>query len=169
MKLVKCLMVLAVALCVIPSMSKAQTVQAAGGGSSALFLELGQGTASGAATGTPCTWTSGKTANIVARDTRSAQGSGPGNTDEQGNIWVTWSAGSTGSCGSPSGTGINIYSYMQLDSVVGNKCYFMVDSGGVPGCIQIFNVAASAPGADLLPGYTDTNMPSNIQGALNNA
>ncbi len=167
MKFVERLMVLAVALCVIPSMSKAQTVQAAGGGSSALFLELGQGAASGAATGTPCTWTSGKTANIVARDTRPVPGGGS-NVDEQGNIWVTWSAGSTGSCGTPSGTGINIYSYMQLDSVVGNKCYFMVDSTGTPGCIQIFNVAASAPGANLLPGYTDTNMPSVIQGALNN-
>ena len=164
MKGLKHLMVLAIALCAIPSMVKAQsvTVQAAGGGSSALFLELGQGAASGAATSTPCTWTSGKSSNILARDTRTSP-----STDEQGNIWVTWSAGSTGTCASPNGTGINVYSYMQLDSVVGNKCYFMVDSSGTPGCVQIFNVAANASGANKLPGFTDTNMPSVIQAALN--
>jgi hypothetical protein len=161
MKFVKHLLVLAIALCAIPSMSKAQTVQAAGGGSSALFLELGQGAATSSITATPCTWTSGKSSSILARDNRTTTP-----TDEQGNIWVTWSKGSTGSCASPSGTGINIYSYMSLDSVVGDRCYFAVDSSGTAGCQQIFTIAAGTAGANKLPGFTDTALPSVIQSAL---
>src|SRR5580704_6719249 len=113
MKFVKHLLVLAIALCAIPSMANAQTVAAVGGGSSALFLELGQGAASGTGTGatnTPCVWTSGKSANVVARDNRTSPV-----TDEQGNFWVTWSTGSSGTCAAPAGAGIVIYSYIQLD------------------------------------------------------
>src|ERR1700722_3341844 len=130
MKFVKQLIVLAIALCAIPSMSKAQTVQAVGGGSSAITLELGQAaaTASGSGkTNTPCVWTIGKNANAVARDNRTTVPTGSP-TDEQGTFWVTWSAGSTGTCANPSGTGINVYSYIQLDSVVGDKCFFEGDS-----------------------------------------
>jgi len=165
MKFVKQVMLLAVALCAIPSLSQAQTVQAVGGGSSAIFLELGQGAAAGTGVGytnTPCTWTSGKSANIVARDTRTTPV-----TDEQGSFWVTWSAGSTGTCAAPAGTGINIYSYIQLDSVVGNKCYFMVDATGTPGCVQVLTVAAGTAGANKLAGYTDTPIPANIISAVN--
>jgi hypothetical protein len=164
MKFVKQVMLLAVALCAIPSLSQAQTVQAVGGGSSAIFLELGQGAANGSGVGftnTPCTWTAGKSANIVARDTRTTP-----STDEQGNMWITWSAGA-GTCAAPSGAGANIYSYMQLDSVVGNKCYFMVDAGGAAGCVQVLTVAAGTAGANKLAGFTDTPIPANIIAAVN--
>src|SRR5271169_3862818 len=164
MRFVKQVMLIAVALCAIPSLSQAQTVQAVGGGSSAIFLEMGQGAASGSGVGltnTPCTWTAGKSTSIVARDTRTSPA-----TDEQGNIWITWSAGSTGTCAVPAGTGINIYSYMQLDSVVGNKCYFMVDGSGTPGCVQVLTVSPGTGGQNKL-GTTDTGIPANIISALN--
>lgn len=162
MKFAKYFLMLAVALCAIASVSNAQTVQAVGGGSSAIFLQMGQGAATAAATSTPCAWTSGKSSNIVARDNRTSPA-----TDEQGDFWVTWSAGSTGSCASPSGTGINIYSGMKLDSVVGDKCYFEVDSSATPGCVQVFTVTALAAGANKLPGVTDTPIPQTIITALN--
>jgi hypothetical protein len=163
MKSVKYLVVLAIALCAIPSVSKAQTVQAVGGGSSAIFLEMGQGAATAAATSTPCAWTTstGGT-NVVARDNRTSTP-----TDEAGNIWVTWSAGSTGTCTAPSGTGINIYSDMKLDSVVGDKCYFEVDSSLTAGCVQVLTVTTPAAGSNLLPGITDTPLPEVIRAAVN--
>jgi hypothetical protein len=177
MKFAKHLMVLAIALCAIPGMVKAQGVNvvAVGGGSSALFLELGQGAQAGSGAGqtnTPCVWTSGKTANIVARDNRTTPVTGSP-VDEQGMIWVTWSEGNGSgvSCSNPlagsSTININVYSYMQLDSVVGNKCYFAVDSTGTAGCQQVFNVAANAPGANKLTGITDNTMPAVVQAALN--
>ena len=42
MKFAKYLLVLTIALCAIASVSNAQSIQVLGGGSSALFLELGQ-------------------------------------------------------------------------------------------------------------------------------
>lgn len=161
MKFVKYVIVLAIALCAIPSASKAQTVMAVGGGSSAIFLEMGQGAASGTYTGTTCVWTSKSDAvNIIARDLRTTP-----ETDESGNIWITWGPG-TGSCASPAGS-YNIYSYEQLDSVVGNKCYFEVDSSDTPGCVMGLTTAAGTAGANLLPGYTDTNLPAAVISALN--
>lgn len=162
MKFAKYFLMLAVALCAIPSVSKAQTVLAVGGGSSATFLELGQGAAGSTNTNTPCVWTQKKGTTMLARDNRTSPA-----TDEQGNMWITWSAGSTGTCAAPSGTGINIYSDMQLDSVVGDKCFFEVDSSGTPGCVQVLTVTALTAGANLLPGFTDTPIPANIISALN--
>ena len=170
MKFVKHLLVLTIALCAIPSLTKAQiTVNslAVGGGSSALFLELGQGAASGTgagATNTPCLWTSGANANVVARDNRTIPATGS-STDEQGKYWVTWSAG-TGTCAAPAGS-VNIYSYIQLDSAVGDKCFFEGDGPSVTGCQMILTVALPNAGANLLTGFSDTSLPSVIESAVN--
>lgn len=169
MKLVKYL-ALALALCAFASESKAQTVQFLGGGSSALFLELGQA-AVGLNGGTSaCVWTSGSNGNILARDNRTATP-----TDEQGSIWIVWSAGS-GSCAVPAGTW-NIYSYMSLDSVLGDRCYFEVDSSTIPGCVQVLTVAAGTAGGNKLCypsastctsfGDTTGGIPAPVIGALN--
>jgi hypothetical protein len=164
MKFMKFVLALAIALCATVSASHAQSVQFLGGGSSALFLELGQAAQSSASTGTPCVWTSKSSANILARDDRTSP-----STDEQGNFWVTWGKG-TGSCGAPSGS-FNIYAYQQLDSVVGDKCYFMVSSSSTSGCIQVIAVAAGTAGADLLQSGSqfgpDTPIPASIISALN--
>lgn len=164
MKPMKLFLVLAFAVCATVSVSNAQTIQFLGGGSSALFLELGQAAQSSASTATPCVWTAKSGASILARDDRTSP-----TTDEQGNFWVTWGKG-TGTCAAPAGA-YNIYSYMQLDSVVGDKCFFMVNSSTLSGCIQVLTVAAGTAGADLLQSGTmfgpDTPIPATIISALN--
>src|SRR5215813_6826242 len=132
MKLLKYTVALVFALCTITSVSRAQAnTRLVGGGSSALFNELGS--ASQAIPGISCIWTSGKTANVVARDSRFGA-----SFDEQGMIWVAWGPGG-GTCAAASGS-FDVYAYAQLDSVVGDRCFFMVESGGISGCTQIFNI-----------------------------
>lgn len=99
--------------------AKAQTVAVKGLGSSGLFLELGLG-ASSSTTGSihaTCVW-SENTNSVVATDT-SISGS---SLTDTGNAWVAWTPG-TGSCTAP-GSNSQIYSYLQTDSVVGNRCLF---------------------------------------------
>src|ERR1700719_784234 len=96
MKFLKHLVVLTILLCAIPTLSHAAgTVQAVGGGSSAIYLELGQGAQSAAATSTPCVWSLGKNAAITAGDNRPATA-----VNEQGNIWLTWKP-VPGTCAAP--------------------------------------------------------------------
>jgi hypothetical protein len=162
MKWIKHLLVLAIALCSTASLSKAQaTIQFLGGGSSALFLELGQAAQSSASTATPCVWTQASSATILARDDRTSPA-----TDEKGNYWVTWGKGS-GTCAAPAGA-FNIYSYQQLDSVVGDKCYFLASAAG-SGCIQVLTVAAGTAGGNLLgTGFgPDTPIPAAVISAIN--
>ena len=167
----KYLAVLALAICAFAGESKAQaTVQFQGGGSSALFLELGQAAiVLEGGSGTACSWTLGKNANVLARDSRVAP-----SIDEQGNVWVVWGPG-TGTCAAPTGA-YDVYSYMQLDSVVGDKCYFEVDASGIPGCVQVMNPGGTT-NANLLCypstttctqfGDTVTTLPAAVATALN--
>lgn len=145
MKYMKYLLVLALAMFAIVSQANAQaSIQILGGGSSALFLELGQAAVKEAGgTNVACTWTQGKSGSILARDARTSTP-----TDEQGNIWIVWTPGS-GTCLSPAGS-YNIWAYMSLDSTLGDRCYFEVDSSGTPGCVQVLTIAASTGGANLL-------------------
>jgi len=160
MKHLKYLIAFVIAFSAVTSASRAQGIpRLVGGGSSALFNELGS--ASQQIPGISCVWTSGKTSNIVARDPRN------GSTfDEQGNFWVAWGPGA-GTCAAPAGT-FDVYSYEQLDSVIGDRCYFLVDSGGVSGCVQIFNIVAGTLGAGKIPGLTDTAIPSGVITAIQN-
>lgn len=172
MKYLKYLLVLAIACFAIASGSNAQTIQFLGGGSSALFLELGQAAVvAGGGSGVACQWTSGKTPNAVAHDPRLAS-----TFDDQGNMWVIWTKG-TGTCAAPAGAW-DIYSYMSLDSVVGDRCYFATDAAGVSGCVQVLTVANNTPGANLLCypsistctqfGDTAPGIPSVVINAVNN-
>jgi hypothetical protein len=170
MKSAKYLVVLAIALFAIASASNAQTVEFLGGGSSALALELGQAAGSAASTNTPCIWTQASSSAVLARDNRTTPP-----TDEKGDIWVTWGPG-TGTCAAPVAP-FNIYSYMKLDSVVGDKCYFEVDSSGIPGCVQVITVAAGTAGANKLCDPSPTTctnfgdsaggIPQSVINALN--
>jgi hypothetical protein len=162
MKLAKVLLAVIVGvLCVVPH-ANAQTVQVAGIGSSALFLELGQAAALSATINTPCTWTGAK-GLINAIDAR-----GTLNDTEKGQVWVTWNAG-TGTCAAPAGT-FNVYFYIQTDSVVGNRCTF-----AVPSCtLSVTPAATTTPGANLLNvsitsplTVTDTTyLPQSVATAL---
>jgi ABC-type phosphate transport system substrate-binding protein len=170
MKYMKYLLVLALAMFATVSHANAQaSVQFLGGGSSALFVELGQAAATQAGAGA-CIWTLGGNSNVLARDARTSPA-----TDEQGNIWVVWTAGS-GTCAAPAGS-YNVWSYMQLDSTIGNRCYFEVDSSGTPGCVQVMTVASATTGANKLCypsattctsfGDTTGGIAANVISALN--
>jgi hypothetical protein len=51
---------------------------------------------------------------------------------------------------------------MSLDSVLGDRCFFMVSSGG-GGCIQIVTISAGTAGAGLLgSSFTDTPIPAAV-------
>jgi len=156
--------------------SRGANIMFLGGGSSAMFLELGQAAQSSALTGTNCVWTySIKTAALtqdaLAEDNRPLKlGSLP--VADVGDIWVTWSPG-TGSCGSPAGN-FDIYAYTSLDSAVGVKCYFEVDAEDDDhGCIQSLTVKPGTAGEDKLCNTTgpcvygpDTPIPAAVVGAL---
>lgn len=165
MRFVKYLLALAVALCATANVSHAQTVQYLATGSSALFLELGQAAAGLSDTG--CVWTQKTNAtSIAARDPRVGT---PG-TDENGNVWVAWGPGTGGTCANPVAP-FNVYAQMSLDSVLGDRCFFLVDSTGTGGCI--FIITLTGPAAGLTPsllgtGFTDTSLPQSIITALNN-
>jgi hypothetical protein len=163
MKFLKYLLVLALAICATASVSNAQTVAFLGTGSSALFLELGQAALTSSTTGTPCGWSANSNADIVVEDQRTSP-----STNEQGAVWIAWGAGS-GTCAAPTGT-YSIYAYMSLDSVLGDRCFFEVDSSGTAGCTWSVTVGAGTAGAGLLAPYPsggETNIPQNVITALN--
>jgi hypothetical protein len=167
MKFMKYLFALALAFafCANASVSHAQSVVYLATGSSALFLELGQAAAGLPTTG--CYWTHNSDAAVAARDDRPTIPAGE--TDENGKIWVAWGPG-TGTCAAPAGA-FDIYSEMNLDSVIGDRCFFMVNAADVGGCIQIMTVVTPAPGLSpslLGAGFTDTALPANVEAALNN-
>ena len=129
----------------------AQTARAIVGGSSALFLEMGQGDSAGSGN---CNWTS-SSGNVVT-DSRIVAP----NT-ESGNLWVVWTTGG-GSCAAP-GAGAVVDAYIQLDSTVGNRCFF-----AQPQCVLSTTKAALDGGAGLLTGFPDTALPATVLAAFNN-
>ena len=147
-----------------------------GGGSSAMFLELGQAAQSSPVTNTPCVWTQSSLFNDAgAIDSRTASGvSFPATlpVDDYGDIWVTWNPGG-GTCAAPAGH-YDVYAYTSLDSVLGDRCYFEIDDlQGDTGCKQLLASTAGTPGSNLLcnnvnpcPYGPDTPLPQSIITAL---
>jgi hypothetical protein len=159
MKFAKYLVTLAFALFAITSATMAQngTVMFLGGGSSALFNEMGQASqkisdSNGAVS---CLWSYAKTTSpsgtpyIAANDGRSGI-----NLDENGTIWIAWGAGS-GTCSAPVAP-FSIYAYISLDSVVGDRCYFATDASGTPGCTLKLQNTTGVAGTSQVLGVTDT-------------
>jgi hypothetical protein len=178
MKLIKYVVGLVIALCAIPSISHAQTIQFLASGSSAIYNELGQGAQSSSLTNTPCIWTHGSdSTNVFYTDSRPSP-----SVNENGAFWVVWNANG-GSCASPTvNASLNIYADMNLDSVLGQRCYFETSSAGVSGCVLTLTateVGVAGINALCVPpsGMTgcpagsmygpDTALPAAIQSALN--
>jgi hypothetical protein len=181
MKFMKYVIALAFVLCVTANVSHAAgsgTIQYLGSGSSGIFLELGQAMASLpdtkdlSVTGNPnCYWTQNDTSgNVAARDDRPGIPTGVAHTDEIGKIVIAWGSGTSGTCAAPVAP-YNIYSNMNLDSVIGDRCFFMVSAAGA-GCIQVLTVAANTAGASpslLGSGFTDLPIPADVINTLNGA
>ncbi|MGO9446135.1 MAG: hypothetical protein ACLPXB_15375 [Thiobacillaceae bacterium] len=130
-----------------------------GGGSSAMFLELGQAAQSSSVTNTPCVWTdSSLLKDAGAQDSRPVLDSLLPVVD-YGPMWITWSPG-YGTCAAPAGN-FDVYAYTSLDSVLGDRCFFEVDdASGDSGCVQIISVAAGTAGSNLLCLPSPTNCTS---------
>jgi len=161
MKFTKYLAVLAVAFLAIVSVSQAAptiSVRWVAAGSSALFVELGQSAATQTATSTNCYW-SVKNSTIGANDSRTTP-----NTLETGQIWVAWTLVGTTDCTATATATINVYAYVQTDSVVGDKCFF-----ANPQCT--LTLPSGITGTDLLlapaPAIFNATLPASVQGALN--
>jgi hypothetical protein len=114
---------IAVALSALTVGVHAQTAVFVGGGSSALFLELGDAagtftTSSPAGLGAVCVWSqkSGKATSLTVSD----------GAIESGQSWIAWTPGTVNkvsTCGTIGGS-TQVYAYVQLDSVLGNRLYF---------------------------------------------
>ena len=156
--LAKGFIALATALVALSASSNAQSLVFGGAGSSALFLELGQ--AASQAPASPyypeaCVWSS----NSSTLTDNSTYGAG---VTETGNkVWITWSAGSTGTCASPAGTGIYVSYYVSADSVVGNRVLFN----------HAKLTALGSGGANVLGTGTDTvtTLPTAISNVVLNS
>lgn len=148
MRFAKYLLALTLAFLVCVGYSKAQTVVWEGGGSSAAFLEVGQAAAAyEIAHGTgACVYTyKTSTADWSAKDNRPSVYSLAADVQE-GKIWVVYGPGS-GTCAAPVAP-YNIYSGMSVDSVLGTRCFFEVDTtDNNPGCVQ----TATPTAAEALP------------------
>jgi hypothetical protein len=178
MKFMKYVIALAIMLCATANVSHAAgsgTIVFLGTGSSALFVELGQAAASLSDTVDPssahCYWTKNDSSgNVAARDDRPGIPSGTAHTDEIGKIWIAWGSSTGGTCAAPVAP-YNVYALMSLDSVIGDRCYFMVSAGGA-GCIQVLTEAADTPGASpslLGSAFTDSTLPLDVINTLNGA
>jgi hypothetical protein len=179
MKFVKYLLALVFAFCAFTSITNAQNVKFLGGGSSALFQELGQASynAVNVPAGTGCLWTSGTTTvnppaagtdYFAARDARVTVPAIPNNGDENGKLFIAWNQNGSGNCAAPT-AGYNVYAYMQLDSVIGNRCYFENDGSGHTGCLLI-GILNGAVGANQINTQADvpaaSQLPAGVLAAL---
>lgn len=149
-----------VAFAAMSNHAGAQTVAIKGLGSSALFLEAGLG-ASSATAGSihaTCVW-SENTSSVVATDTSTGS-----SLTDAGSAWVAWTTGTGGSCASPA-TDAKIYSYLQTDSVVGDRCLFNANNGGT--CTIAYPTTSPAP-ANLISS-SEVALPNIVATKLNAA
>jgi hypothetical protein len=173
MKVLKIACSFGLALSALASTAHAQTVEFTGIGSSALFLELGQAAYSLSETQHPtqttCSWTTGdKTTPAI-----SATDNGPSpSISNTGNFWVIYTAGN-GTCAAPVVTAskpVYVYSNLQVDSAVGNRCVFRTGAANQQCALVVPSTGVTqVGGANLLTGITDTTspLPSKIISALN--
>ena len=160
MKLAKYLFVVALLIVPFTAQLQGQTLVAAVAGSSALWVEAGQGAANnGTAAQVNCAWWSNTSGQNFVTDGRAGV-----NLNENGNLWVVWTTGTGGSCASPV-AGSQVYAYINLDSTIGNRCLF-----AQPSCTLHTTAVAGDPGSGaLLPGDTITPLPSGVLTAFNGA
>jgi hypothetical protein len=180
MKSLRSAVCIALALVALAARSNAQTYtrEFTSLGSSALFLELGKAAvarattvASGLGSGYHvCSWST-KDQGATTADDIYANDVYP-EIQNSGNFWAVWTQDAV--CTSaPTGT-VDIWTDLQVDSAVGNRCVFRTASSAANTCLLV--VPSAIPGsvtdkggADLISGQTDITTPlwSGIITALN--
>jgi hypothetical protein len=153
MKLAKYLSIVALLLAPFATQLQAQVLQGNVAGAASLWIEAGQG----AAANGNCAWTSKTKGVTYTLDSRVPS---PYN-QENGNLWVSWSPGTGGTCAAPTANSA-VYTYISLDAVTGSRCLF-----AQPQCTINTTAAAGTAGANLLPGVTDTPLPAGVLAAFN--
>ncbi|MGD0268955.1 MAG: hypothetical protein ABSB14_07815 [Candidatus Sulfotelmatobacter sp.] len=153
MKLAKYLSIAALLVVPFTAQLNAQVLQGNVAGAASLWIEAGQG----AAANGNCAWTSKTKGVTYTLDSRVPS---PYN-QENGNLWVSWSPGTGGSCAAPTANSA-VYTYISLDAVTGTRCLF-----AQPQCTINTTASAGASGANLLPGVTDTPLPAAVLSAFN--
>lgn len=137
------------------------SLQANIAGSSGFWLEAGEAAYALGGTTTTCAWTSSNTqGGNYTTDNRSLPGT-PFAVD-YGALWVTWTPGTAGgTCAAPDATS-QVWAYINLDAVLGVRCLF-----AQPQCTLSTSATAGTPGANVLPGITDTPLPAGILATFN--
>ncbi len=158
-KLMKAAFVIGLTVIALSTRANAQTysVQLTGSGSSGLFLALGEAasypdafTISGSSVSATCLWTE-NTNSAIATDTSTGS-----SLTDKGSAWVAWtpSTVNSGSCSNyGSGDTVYIYAYLQVDSVVGDRCLFNAINNATPEC------SVAYPTTD--PGTSNLIYPSS--------
>jgi ABC-type phosphate transport system substrate-binding protein len=149
--------------------------QFTGLGSSALFLELGKAAVSRAKATLPagysvCSWST-KDSNSVLSNRIYANDQAPALANT-GNFWAVWTQKATCPNVPTAGT-VTIWSYIQEDSAVGNRCLLRTGTTAQE-CVLVVPTPASGTvtdvgGANLISGQTDITipLPVGVVGALN--
>lgn len=165
----------ALALAALASNANAQTysVQLNALGSSALFLEAGLAASHDATIGATCIWTSdGSTSGTVAS---ASDTSTSATLTDSGKSWVAWTPSTTSSSDTCanfySADTVKIWSYLQTDSVVGNRCLFNAKNSST--CTIAYPLPSSASGSiatgNQISSGSEHALPYAIANALNNA
>jgi ABC-type phosphate transport system substrate-binding protein len=157
MKLAKYLSLVALLVAPFTGQLHGQVLQGIAAGSSAMWVESGQG----AATALGCNWTdSNSTAHTNLNDSRPA--GGPWN--DFGKVWVAWNIAGGANCGNP-GPASTVYAYISTDSGVGDRCLF-----ANPACtLNTIDLAGNLGSGALGGGLPDTALPLGVLNAFNGA
>jgi len=124
-------------------------------GSSALFLELGEAAYSN--NSASCAWST-STKDVVATDTSTGS-----SLSDAGTAWAVWVPSSGNTCAS-NATPAAVYGYLNVDSVVGNRCLFNANAGGL--CSISYSSAAGTSPSGLIEGATEVSLPAAVASSL---
>jgi hypothetical protein len=152
------------------------SLQAIIAGSTAFWSEAGEAAYTLGGTTTTCAWTTSAAVDdssfVIDQRVPPLPQYLPLSID-YGALWVTWTPGTAGgTCAAPDNTS-QVWAYIGLDSVVGDRCFF-----AQPQCTlnvgsinqsegAITPLSPGTAGANALPGITDTPLPAGVLAAFN--
>ena len=163
MKATFAVLVMAAMTSLVPSAFGAATARVVISGSSAMWQTIalaayngGNCTAEGFTVKTPCFHYTDGSGAFNMTDTRPGiKQSGAPNIVDTGDIWIVWDSSATK----------NVWVYLKVDSVVGNRCFF-----AIPACtISAPSGYGWATGGKISSALwgSDTAVPADVQSLLN--
>jgi len=141
---------------IVPQAQAEVTVKVVVAGSSALWQSLALAAYNG---GTSIVSGGGQTFHYTSSSNFNLVDSRGATTTDSGQIWIVWDSASAGA---------NVWAYISVDSVVGNRCYF-----AVPKCTVTYPGSALPTPANAITvwsdGSADTQPPSAVAALFANA